>query len=147
LRTALGRRGAAMPGTCSITFDRKRALALGGIPEQFRSQYEDQALIAKLMLAAVTVVLEEPLVKYRQHAASLTHRLGRSGEYRSGRPHAALFEYLQWLRRYVTEQTPQFPELDRILERRLWPTRHPRLSSAYESVRSVYRMLRGTRTA
>jgi len=53
LRTALERRGAAMPGMCSVTFDRRLALDLGAIPEHFTSQYEDQALIAKLMLAAV----------------------------------------------------------------------------------------------
>ena len=143
LRTALKRRGAAMPGICSVTFDRRLALDLGAIPEQFTSQYEDQALIAKLLLAAVAVVLEEPLVRYRQHAASLTHRLARMGEYRPGRPHAALFEYLRWLRDYAAECAPQFPELDPILRRRLWPTRHPALSSAFESARSVYRATRG----
>jgi glycosyltransferase involved in cell wall biosynthesis len=143
LRTALERRGAAMPGMCSVTFDRRLALDLGAIPEHFTSQYEDQALIAKLMLAGVAVVLEEPLVRYRQHAASLTHRLAKSGDYRPGRPHAALFEYLRWLRDYAAERAPQFPELDRVLHRRLWPTRHPALSSAFESARSVYRVSRG----
>jgi len=142
LRTALERRGAAMPGMCSVTFDRRLALDLGAIPEHFTSQYEDQALIAKLMLAAVAVVLEEPLVSYRQHAASLTHRLARSGEYRPGRPHAALFEYLRWLREYAAGSSPQFPELDPILRRRLWPTRHPALSSAFEWARSAYRAMR-----
>ena len=131
-----------MPGMCSVTFDRRLALDLGAIPEHFTSQYEDQALIAKLMLAAVAVVLEEPLVNYRQHAASLTHRLARSGEYRPGRPHAALFEYLRWLREYAAGSAPQFPELDPILRRRLWPTRHPALSSAFESARSAYRAMR-----
>ena len=143
LRTVLERRGAAMPGMCSVTFDRRLALDLGAIPEHFTSQYEDQALIAKLMLAAVAVVLAEPLVKYRQHAGSLTHQLARSGEYRPGRPHAALFEYLRWLREYAAGSAPQFPELDPILRRRLWPTRHPRLSGAYESARSAYRAMRG----
>ncbi len=143
LRTALRRRGAAMPGMCSVTFDRRLALDLGAIPEHFTSQYEDQALIAKLMLAAVAVVLEEPLVKYRQHPASLTHRLARMGEYRPGRPHAALFDYLRWLRDYAAECAPQFPGLDPILRRRLWPTRHPALSTAFESARSAYRAMRG----
>jgi len=144
LRTSLKRK-AAMPGICSVTFERRRALDLGAIPEHFTSQYEDQALIAKLMLATVAVVLEEPLVKYRQHAASLTHRLAKAGEYRPGRPHAALFEYLQWLRDYAAECAPQFPELELILRRRLWPTRHPALSSAFESARSAYRAMRGRR--
>lgn len=143
LQTVLERRGAAMPGMCSVTFDRRLALELGAIPERFTSQYEDQALIAKLLLAAVTVVLEEPLVKYRQHAASLTHRLATTGEYRPGRAHPALFEYLQWLRDYTTECAPQFPELGPVLHRRLWPTRHPALSRAIESARSAYRAMRG----
>ncbi len=142
LRASLQRK-AAMPGICSVTLDRRLALDLGAIPARFTSQYEDQALIAKLMLAAVAVVLEVPLVKYRQHAASLTHRLAEAGEYRPGRPHAALFEYLQWLRDYAAECAPQFPELDPVLRRRLWPTRHPALSGALDSARSAYRAVRG----
>ena len=142
LRAVLERRGAAMPGICSVTFDRQLALDLGAIPQHFTSQYEDQALISKLMLTAVAIVLDEPLVKYRQHAASLTHRLAMSGDYRPGRPHAALFAYLQWLREYAAECAPQFSELDPVLRRRLWPTRHPALSAAFESARSAYRALR-----
>jgi glycosyltransferase involved in cell wall biosynthesis len=142
LRTSLQRK-APMPGVCSVTFDRRLALDLGAIPARFTSQYEDQALIAKLMLAAVAVVLDAPLVKYRQHAASLTHRLAAAGEYRPGRPHAALFEYLQWLRDYAAECAPQFPEIDPVLRRRLWPTRHPALSGAFDRARSAYRAVRG----
>jgi glycosyltransferase involved in cell wall biosynthesis len=141
LETALRRRGAAMPGTCSITFDRQLALDLGGVPERFTGQYEDQALIAKLMLAAIAIVLDAPLTRYRQHASSMTHRLARSGEYRPGRPHQAHFDYLRWLREYSAESAPQFIELDAVLHRRLWPTRHAVLSAAYESARSVYRSL------
>jgi len=143
LRAALSKRGAAMPTPNSITFDRQLALDLGAIPARFTSQYEDQALIAKLMLAAAAVVLDVPLVKYRQHPGSLTHRLQRSGEYRPGRPHEALFEYLEWLRGHVAENAPQHSDLERTLHRRLWPTRHPALSGLYESARSVYRTLRG----
>ena len=143
LRTALRQRGAAMPTPSSITFDRQLALDIGAIPERFTSQYEDQALIAKLMLVAIAVVLDTPLVESRQHEASLTHRLAASGEYRPGRPHAAYFDFLQWLRGYIAESAPQFPELDSVLSRRLWPTRHPVLSHVYESARSAYRALRG----
>lgn len=143
LRTALSKRGAAMPTPNSITFDRQLALDLGAIPTRFTSQYEDQALIAKLMLAAAAVVLDAPLVKYRQHPESLTHRLQCSGEYRPGRPHEALFDYLEWLRGYVAENAPQYSDLEQTLYRRLWPTRHPAWSGVYETARSVYRSLRG----
>jgi len=143
LRAALTRRGAAMPTPSSITFDRQLALDLGAIPERFVSQYEDQALTAKLMLAAPAVVLEAPLVRYRQHPESLTHRLASSGEYRPGRPHAAYFDYLRWLSEYVAEYVAHFTEFDRVLRRKLWPTRHPTLSRAYEGARSSYRALKG----
>ena len=143
LQTALAKRGAAMPGVCSVTFDRNLAMELGAIPEHFEGQYEDQALIAKLLLAGPAVVLDAALAKYRQHAGSLTHRLQRSGDYRPGRPHEALFDYLAWLRGYVAETAPEYPDLERTVRRRLWPTRHPALSRMYESARSVYRALRG----
>ncbi len=112
LRAALARRGAAMPTPSSITFDRQLALDLGAIPERFTSQYEDQALTSKLMLAAAAVVLDAPLIRYRQHPESLTHRLVSSGEYRPGRPHAAYFDYLRWLREYIAEYVPHFTEFD-----------------------------------
>jgi hypothetical protein len=93
--------GAAMPGICSITFRRQAVLDLGGIPDQFNSQYEDQAIIAKLLLHYTALVIPECLALYRQHPDSLTHRARLSGEYRPGRPHAQRRQFVTWLLDYV----------------------------------------------
>jgi hypothetical protein len=63
-----------IPGICSITFRSEALARFGGIPEQFESQYEDQAMIAKLLLHYPCMVIDECLARYRQHAESLTHR-------------------------------------------------------------------------
>jgi glycosyltransferase involved in cell wall biosynthesis len=140
----LCQRGAAVPATCSITFRRSLALELGAIPENFVDQYEDQVLIAKLMLATPCVVLREHLAKYRQHPTSLTARAAQRNDYRPGRPHQRRFEFLQWLRDYAAVAAPGAIALQAAVHRQLWPTRHPVLSAAYDNLRS---MVRGTRLA
>lgn len=60
-------RGAPMPGTTSITFRTEVLRRLGGIPTMFRTHYEDQALICKLLLSCSSTVLDATLVRYRQH--------------------------------------------------------------------------------
>jgi hypothetical protein len=76
-----------MPAVCSITFRRQSIIELGGVPETFASQYEDQALIAKLLAELLRDGHRDCLARYRQHGESLTHRAMESGEYRPGRPH------------------------------------------------------------
>jgi GT2 family glycosyltransferase len=101
LATTLATPGAAMPGICSITFRRDAVLELGGIPEQFHSQYEDQALIAKLLLHSPVMVLQDCLARYRQHPESLTFKARLTGEYRPGRPHAQRSMFVAWLLEYA----------------------------------------------
>jgi len=96
--------GAPMPGICSITFRQDMLASLGFIPESFVDQYEDQVLIAKLLLAAPTWLLDACLARYRQHADSLTHRARVTGAYCPGRPHRARDLYLEWLRRHLQQQ-------------------------------------------
>jgi glycosyltransferase involved in cell wall biosynthesis len=142
LEATLADARAPMPGICSVTFDRSLSLRLGGVPSQFVDQYEDQALIAKLMLATCCVVLDEPLAKYRQHSQSLTRRAEQRGLYRPGRPHQAHFAYLSWLRTYAATTSAVSPSLDAILHRRTWAMRHPLASAGIEQLRTVYRRCR-----
>lgn len=93
--------GAVMPAICSITFRRQSVIDLGGIPESFDSQYEDQALIVKLLMNCSCVVVEDCLVRYRQHAESLTHRAMAAGEYLPGRPHPQREKFIRWLMGYT----------------------------------------------
>ena len=146
LQLTLSSRGAVMPGICSITFRRSVALEVGAIPPGFLDQYEDQALIAKLLLATACVVLSEHLAKYRQHAASLTARAQQRGDYRPGRPHQRRFEFLQWLRDYAAAASPGATALQAAVHRQLWPVRHPSISAAYDTLRSAVRTVRRAAT-
>jgi glycosyltransferase involved in cell wall biosynthesis len=101
IATTIATRGAAMPAVCSITFRRQSITELGGVPEIFASQYEDQALICKLLLNRSAMVIEDCLARYRQHRESLTHRAMESGAYRPGRPHAEREQFIRWLLDYA----------------------------------------------
>jgi glycosyltransferase involved in cell wall biosynthesis len=101
LYTALAVRGAATPGICSVTFRRSLLDRTGLIPAHFIDQYEDQVLIALLLLEAPAFVEPTCLSRYRQHARSLTAVVKESGEYRPGRPHAARDRYLDWLEAHL----------------------------------------------
>jgi len=101
IASTMATRGAAMPAVCSITFRRQSISELGGVPEMFASQYEDQALIAKLLLNRSAMVIEDCLARYRQHGESLTHRAMESGDYRPGRPHPEREQFIRWFLDYA----------------------------------------------
>jgi hypothetical protein len=116
IASTLATPGAAMPAICSITFRRQAILDLGGVPKQFESQYEDQALIAKLLLTCPAVVIEDCLARYRQHDESLTHRARETGEYRPGMPHPERQRFVRWLRDYASSIGVHEPVLLEALE-------------------------------
>jgi glycosyltransferase involved in cell wall biosynthesis len=111
--------GAAMPGICSVTFRSADAERLAMIPECFVSQYEDQALIARLLLERTALVIADCLSRYRQHGESLTHRALLRGEYRPRQPHVARSQYLDWLRGYLRERGIDEPLLTRAIDAEL----------------------------
>lgn len=104
LYSILATPGAPMPGVCSITFRKHLLGYVGLIPYSFRDQYEDQVLIAKLLLAAPTWLLDACLARYRQHQGSLTHVARKKGVYCPGQPHLARDTYLSWLCEYLHQQ-------------------------------------------
>jgi hypothetical protein len=104
-----------MPAICSITFRRDTINALGGIPERFDSQYEDQVLIFKLLLACSTMVIPDCLASYRQHPESLTHTAQRMGTYRPGQPCEARRSFIEWLAEYLRSEGIEDPVLERAL--------------------------------
>ena len=101
--STLATRGAPIPSPCSITFRKQAVVELGGIPDQFTSQYEDQALIVKLLFSESAVVIRDCLARYRQHPESLTHRALKSGEYRPGLPHEQRRQFVRWVMDYAAE--------------------------------------------
>jgi SAM-dependent methyltransferase/GT2 family glycosyltransferase len=105
-------RGAPMPSPCSVTFRREAIRAVGGIPEEFRGHYEDQALFCKLLLSYPVVVLPEALARYRQNPESVTS--GNSAlENLPGSP-AMLSRgrFLRWLQGYLPLGAFDLPELE-----------------------------------
>ena len=125
IAATMATRGAAMPAVCSITFRRQSIIELGGVPEMFASQYEDQALIAKLLLNRSAMVIEDCLARYRQHAESLTHQAMESGAYRPGRPHAEREQFIRWLLDYARSLSIDEPVLMNALADELAaPRRH-----------------------
>ena len=101
--STLATRGAPISAPCSITFRKQAVVELGGIPDQFTSQYEDQALIVKLLFSESAVVIHDCLARYRQHPESLTHRALKSGEYRPGLPHEQRRQFVRWVMDYAAE--------------------------------------------
>jgi SAM-dependent methyltransferase len=77
---------------------------VSGAEEQFTSIFEDQALLAKLFLAAPAVISGSRTSRYRQHDRSATARAQRVGVYAPDRPNRSRDEFLQWLRTVVQGQ-------------------------------------------
>jgi len=111
--------GASMPAVCSITFRRRDLEDLGAIPDIFVSQYEDQAIIVKLLLNRSAVVIEDCLARYRQHSESLTFRAKETGEYRPGQPHAERRRFVGWILEYLDALGISQPLLARALHQEL----------------------------
>jgi glycosyltransferase involved in cell wall biosynthesis len=119
IASTIATRGAAMPGICSITFRKEHVSGPDPIPREFVSQYEDQALIVKLLLEHTAMVLPECLARYRQHPESLTHKAMDRGDYRPGRPHEARREFLRWLQGYLQGRGLEEPVLMDAIAREL----------------------------
>lgn len=73
----LERRGATLPGICSLTARREAVLAVGGFDDSFRSLYEDQVFLFRLCLRYRIWVTDEVLDCYRQHPDSACNQEGR----------------------------------------------------------------------
>lgn len=116
IASTLATPGASMPAVCSLTFRRDTIRELGGIPEQFNGLYEDQVLIAKLLLACSAIVIPDCLAIYRQHPESLTHLARREGTYRPGLQCDARQSYITWLAQYLRSQGINEPHLESVIE-------------------------------
>ena len=139
ITSTLATPGAPMPAICSITFRKQDVVDLGGVPASFASQYEDQALIAKLLLNRSAIVIGDCLARYRQHAESLTHQAMAQGEYRPGRPHAARRQFISWLLEYARECGVNEPLLTRALAGELEPPRRNPVARLLNSTQRLFR--------
>ncbi len=94
----LVRRGATLPGICSVTIRREAALAVGGFNEDFRTLYEDQVFHFRMGMRFSIWVDDEVLARYRQHDQSACNLEGRSTSDLRMRP-----VFLAWLKQHLTE--------------------------------------------
>lgn len=106
------RRSGDIPCTCGILVRREVAVRLGGFEEGFRL-YEDQTLLAKVLLRHPAYVSSRLHARYRNHPASTSARAMADGEYQPYRPHAARREFLEWLSAHVAESGCDVPGLAR----------------------------------
>jgi glycosyltransferase involved in cell wall biosynthesis len=106
------RRCGDIPCTCGILVRREVAVRLGGFEERFRL-YEDQSLLAKVLLRHPAYVCSHANARYRNHSASTSARAVADGEYEPYRPHIARREFLAWLSAHAAESGLEVPGLTR----------------------------------
>lgn len=94
----LVRRGATLPGICSVTARRAAVLAVGGFNDDFRTLYEDQVFHFRIGLRFPIWVDDEVLARYRQHDESACNKEGRVASDTRMRP-----VFLAWLGSHLTE--------------------------------------------
>jgi glycosyltransferase involved in cell wall biosynthesis len=117
-------RQASSPCTCSVLIRRKIIAEVGGFVESFRGLYEDQVFFSKMLLKSSAYAVDECWDKYRRHPKSCCSLAKTTGEYYySGR----LF-FLNWLKKYLTEQANSDTEVWKNIQKELFPYHHPILS-------------------
>jgi glycosyltransferase involved in cell wall biosynthesis len=107
---------------CDVLVRRELVEAVGGYEESFHGMFEDQVFHAKLCLAADAFVSSDCGYGYRQHpdACTASHR---DGEYRSTR-----LKFLNWLNEYLSGEPAKNIDVRNVVQKELWPLRHPLLS-------------------
>jgi glycosyltransferase involved in cell wall biosynthesis len=110
------RGSASVPCTCSALVRRTAVDAVGGFEETFYDYpYEDQAFWAKICLAYPVLVSETCWDRYRQHRASKSDAVIRSGRGVDYRRH-----FLVWLEGYLGKQGIEDDAVWAALRREKW---------------------------
>ena len=107
--------------------------SIGGYEDSFRAMYEDQAFHAKLCLASPLFVASQCWYWYRQHSNACTyvsHNIGQTYT-------AARQTFLNWLEEYLIKQELQATEVWKVLQKQLFPYRHPNLYRMSCRTRSI----------
>jgi glycosyltransferase involved in cell wall biosynthesis len=107
---------------CDILVRRQAVKTVGGYETSFRGMYEDQAFHAKLCLKYPAFVASECWYLYRQHPQACTN-----DSHMSGKTLAARQTFLTWLEDYLSRTGLEQTEVWRVVQRQLFPYRHPHL--------------------
>ena len=120
---------ARTPAICSCLLRRNIFEQIGGFEEAFRNMLEDQAFFFKLCMQAPVIAMAGCWDRYRQHAESCCELTKQSGKWQHGfEPNAAHQAFVVWFAQYLEEKGASETEINALLERKLWPYRHPVLS-------------------
>ena len=103
-----------VPCLCAVML-RRSALPPGPPFEESFALYEDQTLLAKMMLSAPVYVGWHLTALYRQHGQSTSSRAEESGEYQRLAPHSARTRFLHWVRDYVGQTATATPAIKEAL--------------------------------
>ena len=119
--------GGIVPCICALLIRSKIIKEIGGFEETISSLYEDQVFLAKICSKTLVFVDNGCWDKYRQHPESSSSIAIKTGEYHPLRQNPARLKFLFWLERYLSEQGMEDAGLRNVLQKRLWPYRHPHL--------------------
>ncbi|NEP11865.1 MAG: glycosyltransferase family 2 protein [Symploca sp. SIO1A3] len=121
-----------VPCTCGLLVKRKVCQEIGGFDKTFRSLYEDQVFFAKIFLNVPVFVEGGSWDKYRQHSDSSWH-VGMD----TGKEVSARLFFLNWLEKYLSEQSFKNTEVWHALQKALLPYRHPLLYNLQQRIEEL----------
>lgn len=120
-RQYLESHGAGVVAIHSLMIRREKLLAIGGFEESFRSLYEDQVFIFKVLLNYPIIAIDRILDRYRQHTQSATKLAGGVAGDARMRP-----VFLEWLQTYLIGLGITDPDLWRALRGEMYRFDNPR---------------------
>ncbi len=130
--------GKIVSPTMSDNMFRKKVIDdIGGYEEIFTGMHEDQALWAKIFLSTPVFISELCWTLYRVHPESCVSVALKEGRVRS----AELF-YLSWLENYLSENQITNTDLQGVLQKRIWLTKHTRLDALFKLKRKLHSNLK-----
>jgi glycosyltransferase involved in cell wall biosynthesis len=118
-------RKAETPGTCSVLIRREFVQAIRGFEQSFRGMFEDQAFFYKVCLKAPVFIESGCWDRYRQHSNSACYVAKGLGQYNSLKPNSAHLKFLNWLKKYLSEQEVKDTKVWQAFNRAIFPYRYP----------------------
>jgi glycosyltransferase involved in cell wall biosynthesis len=94
--------------------------------------YEDQAFLTQLYLKESVYISSQSNNLYRQRVASQVFNVHNEGRY-----HEVRLYFLEWFGRYLKNNNMLSPEINRLLDRNLFPYRYPTLNKVRRALSAL----------
>jgi len=133
-------RKAITPAPSDVLLRREIVEGLGGFEDSFRGIYEDQVFFAKVCLKVPVFVSGECWDRHRQHRDSACSVWRRTGEYYSAE---AGLRFLSWIEDYLSGQRHKNTEVWTVLQKALFPYRHPIVYRFFRQVERWVEQVKG----